>query len=109
MTLAQADIAFANDLFNDIPALTTRRMFGGVGFYSDGTIFALLLSDGRLMLKAQTGAFADRMAGLGAERWSYTRKNGAASFMPYWTLPDDMLDDAEAACALAREALEALR
>lgn len=29
--------------------------------------------------------------------------------MPYWSLPDAYLDDPEAACALARDALDALR
>lgn len=101
-------MAFARELFADIPDLNTRRMFGGMGLYCGDTIFAVMLSDGRLMLKAPKGAFADRMADLGGEEWTYTRKNGAASAMPYWTVPDAYLDDPADACALAREALDAL-
>ena len=108
MSLSDTDLEFARDLFANIPDLNTRRMFGGMGLYCGPTIFALVLSDGRLMLKAPKGSFATRMADLGGTQWTYTRKSGTISAMPYLTLPDAYLDDAEEACALAREALEAL-
>ncbi len=98
---------FARELFNDIPDLNTRRMFGGMGLYSGPTIFALQLSDGRLMLKAK-GLFAARMKALGGTEWTTLRKNGKISAMPYWTLPDAYLDDPSEACDLAREAMDAL-
>ena len=108
MSLSAADIAFARDLFADLPDLTTKRLFGGMALYCGGTIFALLHSDGQILIKAQDGAFADHLAGLGSEKWTYTRKDGAASSMPYWSLPDAALDDPAEACALARAALAAL-
>ena len=108
MSVSDADIAFATELLSDMPDLTTRKMFGGLGIYSEGVIFALLMSDGRFMLKAQEGAFADRLAEMGSEKWTYTRKNGAPSSMPYWTMPDAVLDDQAEACALARDAIAAL-
>jgi DNA transformation protein len=109
MSLAAADIAFATDLFSDIPNLTTRKMFGGLGIYADGVIFALMRSDGQLLLKAQDAAFTAKLATAGSTQWTYTRKNGAASSMPYWTLPDAALDDPAAATKLSREALALLR
>ena len=39
---------------------------------------------------------------------TYTRKDGAQISMPYWTLPDDLLDDPETVCDWARRALAAL-
>ena len=109
MSLSEADIAFVRDLFSDIPELTTRKMFCGLGIYSEGTIFALMRSDGELLLKAEEGPFAEKLAGLGSEKWVYTRKNGAQSSMPYWSLPGSALDDPSEASALAREAIAALR
>ncbi|MDG1866967.1 MAG: TfoX/Sxy family protein, partial [Yoonia sp.] len=109
MNLGAGDMDFARELFSDIPDLTTRRMFGGMGLYCGGTIFALMMSDGRILLKAAKGPFADRMAQLGGNEWTYTHKTGAQAAMPYWSLPDAYLDDPEAACALARDALDALR
>ncbi len=108
MSLAAADIAFATELFSDIPHLSTRKMFGGLGIYSGDRIFALMRSDAQLLLKATPGPFADKLADLGCEIWSYTRKNGTASTMPYWTLPDAALDDPSLAVSLAHEALDAL-
>ena len=46
MSLGAGDMDFARELFSDIPDLTTRRKFGGMGLYSGGTIFALMMSDG---------------------------------------------------------------
>ncbi|QFT60183.1 hypothetical protein FIU94_15255 [Sulfitobacter sp. THAF37] len=108
MSLGAGDIAFARDLFSDIPDLTTRRMFGGLGIYCGDTIFGLMLSDGRLMLKAR-GDFAQRLAEDGAEQWIYSRRSGADSAMPYWTLPEAAMDDPDRATALARDAIAALR
>ncbi|MFT6674021.1 MAG: DNA transformation protein [Sulfitobacter sp.] len=108
MSLSAADIAFATDLFHDLPDLTTRRMFGGLGLYAQGKIFALLRSDGQIMIKSTGGGFADELAAMGAQKWAYTRKNGAQSSMPYWTLPDAALEDPDLALALAGRALAAL-
>ena len=104
MSLSEADIAFVQELFADIPDLSTRRMFGGLGVYCGDIIFALMRSDAQVLLKAAKGPFADRLAGMGSEKWTYTRKNGAESSMPYWSLPDTALDDPAQACALARDA-----
>ncbi|MDG1353457.1 MAG: TfoX/Sxy family protein [Sulfitobacter sp.] len=92
MSLGAGDMDFARELFSDIPDLTTRRMFGGMGLYCGGTIFALMMSDGRILLKAAKGPFADRMAQLGGNEWTYTHKTGAQAAcptgpcpMPIWT------------------------
>lgn len=108
MSLGAEDIAFVRDLFSDIPDLSTRKMFGGLGIYSAGVIFSVMRSDGQVLLKAQKGPFADHMASLGAEVWAYTRKNGTQSAMPYLTLPESALDDPEEAHNLAHQALAAL-
>ncbi len=44
----------------------------------------------------------------GWERWTYSRDNGVSASMPYWTIPEGLLDDADAACDWARRALAAL-
>ncbi len=105
MSLSAADINFATELFNNIPDLTTRKMFGGLGIYSDGVIFALMKSDTQMLLKAQDPEFEAKLTAMGSEKWTYPRKNGGISSMPYWTLPDSALDDPDLANVLAREAL----
>ena len=107
MSLSAEQIAFARELFDGLGPLTTRRMFGGMCFYRDGTVFAILRSDGAVLLKAG-GAFRDRVEADGWEPWTYTRKTGTQSRMPYWVLPDAALDDPEEACDFARAALGCL-
>lgn len=107
MAVSDADIAFVTDLFSEIGPITYRKMFGGLGIYADGVIFALLMSDGRMMLKG-AGDMQDAYDAAGWDRWVYERKGGAQGSMPYWQVPDDFRDDPELACDWARRALAAL-
>ncbi|MCV2869856.1 TfoX/Sxy family protein [Defluviimonas sp. WL0002] len=107
MSVSDADIAFALDLFHQIGPLTTRKMMGGLCLYRGGVIFALLHSDGSLWLKA-AGPFSDRLTAEGWERWSYQRPGRKPVDMPYFRLPDAALDDPALACNLATEALNHL-
>ena len=104
MSVSDADIAFALELFDDLGPLTTRKMMGGLCLYRDGTIFALLHGDGSLWLKG-AGGFAARATAKGWKRWTYMRGGGKETAMPYWRLPDAALDEPALACDLARDAL----
>lgn len=97
MAVSDADIAFATDLFSDLGHLTSRKMFGGLGLYHDGTIFAVVSSDGRIYVKT-TDDTASALAAEGAEQFHN---------MPYWSLPDSTLDDPDIACDWARRFLRA--
>lgn len=80
------------DMFVSLGDVTIKRMFGGKGIYYQGTILALEVS-GDILLKAdaQTApAFADA----GASQWSYAGKAKPVA-MPYWSIPDTALDDAD--------------
>ncbi|MCB1367372.1 MAG: TfoX/Sxy family protein [Rhodobacteraceae bacterium] len=107
MSVTDADIAFALDLFAPLGTLTHRKMMGGLTIYCDGQIFAILGSDGQVYLKAK-GAFAAAMEDAGARQFSMVSDAGKTSSMGYWTLPDAALDDPEAACDWARRALDSL-
>ena len=97
-----------HDLFAGVGPITTRKMFGGLGIYSEGTIFAVVMSDGTLRLKG-AGPMAETFDAEGWERWTYTREGSdKMAAMPYWTVPEALLDDPEAASDWARRALAAL-
>ncbi|MEM1389201.1 MAG: TfoX/Sxy family protein [Pseudomonadota bacterium] len=102
MSLSEEEIAFARDLFAGLGNVTTRKMFGGLSLYQNGTIFAVLRSDGVILIKG-AGAFADVLRAEGCTQW----REGKGT-MPYFTLPDAALDDPEEACDWARRALEHL-
>ncbi|MFK7876072.1 MAG: TfoX/Sxy family protein [Paracoccaceae bacterium] len=107
MAISDEQVAFALDLFAGVGPLTTRKMFGGLGIYADGQIFALVMSTGEIRLKA-VGPMIDILKTEGWSQWTYERKNGAMSSMPYWQIPDDILDDPDAASAWARRAVSFL-
>ena len=108
MGVSDAEIAYAKDLFSDLPGdITTRRMMGGLCLYHDGRIFAILHPDHGLMIKG-VGAFQDHLEAKGCTRWVHERADGGTTAMPYWTMPDDAREDPSAAGALAREALRFL-
>ncbi|WP_347313190.1 TfoX/Sxy family protein [Defluviimonas sp. SAOS-178_SWC] len=108
MSVSDADIAFALELFDDLGPLSTRKMMGGLCLYRDGTIFSILHTDGSIWLKG-AGAFAKRMTEEGWDRWTYSRDGGKTTAMPYWRLPHAALDDPALACKLAGQALDELR
>ncbi|MEM7439835.1 MAG: TfoX/Sxy family protein [Pseudomonadota bacterium] len=107
MAISDEEIAFIQDLFADLGDITTRKMFGGLGLYSAGKIFAIKMGDGTVKLKG-IGAMAETFEAEGWKAWRYTRKDGAASSMPYWDMPEALLDDPEDACAWARRAISHL-
>ncbi len=104
MSLSQADADFAKELFAGLGPLTTCKMMGGLCLYHDGTIFAIVHGDGSIFLKGGNG-FGDELEAAGARRWTYSREDGREAAMPYWSLPDDALDDPDLACDWARRAL----
>lgn len=108
MAVSEAQIETALDLLAGVGPVTVRKMFGGVGFYAEGTIFAVLMSDGTVRLKG-AGEMVGVLDAAGWERWTYTREGRAgATAMPYWRVPDALLDDSDALGDWARRALAAL-
>lgn len=83
-------------------------MFGGAGLFLDGGMFGLI-DEGRIYLKTDAELDADLRAA-GAGPWIYVEtrspKAGVREKTSYLTLPDDAVDDSEAACAWGARALE---
>jgi len=99
VAVTDEQIAFVRDLFRDVPGVTTRKMFGGLGIYSDGIIFALIGPGDAIMVKAR-GELAEQLSAEGAKQW--TTYEGKTVNMPYWCLPASALDDPEEACRWAQ-------
>lgn len=98
------DNADIEDLFSGLGAVDIRRMFGGKGIYYQGLIIALE-ADGALLLKADETT-APRFREAGCSQWTYDSK-GRAVAMPYWSIPDEALDDLDEMAGWARLAYEA--
>jgi DNA transformation protein len=82
-------------------------MFGGVGVYADGVMFALV-GFGEIFIKTDE-AMREELRAVGSTPFVYTFEKGdragEAVEMGYWRLPDAALDDPEEAAAWGRKAL----
>lgn len=96
------DEAAISDIFAAFRPVRCRRMFGGIGIYADGVMFALAAGE-RIYLKTDP-AFALDLKERGAEPFVHETQGRRVTFS-YWSLPDSALDDAEAAAELAARAL----
>lgn len=84
-----------------LPALSTRRMFGGLGLYSDALFFALI-DDDVLFFKVDD-----------SNRDDYVSR-GMKAFMPfpgqpslgYFQVPPDVIEEAEELTRWARRSVE---
>lgn len=79
--------------------LTTKKMFGGFGVFADGVMFALVDSAGGAFLRADD-ATSTKFAEAGSE---------AHGRMPYWRIPQAVLDDSTSLTQWATTARDVAR
>lgn len=87
--MTEADVI---DIFADVAPVTVRRMFGGLGVYRDGLIFALVVG-GELYLKIDEETRPEFEA-VGSEPFVYDGGKKAVT-MPYRRMPAECYDDPE--------------
>ena len=79
-------------------------MFGGWGIYSDGVIFAIIV-EGELFFKADEESRRVFEA-QGSRQFTYTSRNRPKPVgMPYWLVPEGVLEDRDAFDAWVAHAL----
>jgi DNA transformation protein and related proteins len=95
------------EMFAAFGAVDVRRMFGGVGIYADGIMFALG-HDGDIYLKADDLNRPD-FEREGQEPFSYDTKTGRHALTSYWRMPDRLHDEPDELARWAAAALAAAR
>jgi len=85
------DEDYLKELFEPFANVQVKRMFGGQGIFHEKLCLAVVV-DGTLRLKADEETIPAFEAE-GCTIWSYTRKDGKASNMPYWTVAEHLYDD----------------
>lgn len=94
------------DVFTAFGPVKCRRMFGGLGIYAEGVMFALV-GFGEIYLKADE-PLAARLEGEGSKPFAYEGKGRMIS-LGYWSIPERRLDDADAVAEIAHAALAVAR
>jgi len=83
------------DVLGHIENITSKRMFGGYGIYLDGVIFAIITSDSELYFKVGDENRA-QFETLGSSQFIYKgHKNKKPTPMPYWIVPEEIMEDRE--------------
>lgn len=105
MAVSDSFLTFVLEQLADLPDVVTKRMFGGVGVYSEETFFAILDND-TLFFKVDAVL---------AERY---RQRGMPPFQPmpdkppmmgYYQVPADVLEDSDLLVTWARDSVNAGR
>jgi DNA transformation protein len=95
------------DLFRPVGGVSMRQMFGGIGIWRDGLMFALVADD-VLYFKsdAETDAWFEAE---GCEPFRYAGARRRVAVMSYRRAPDRVLDDPESFREVALAAAETSR
>ncbi|MGB8327852.1 MAG: TfoX/Sxy family protein [Steroidobacteraceae bacterium] len=102
MSVSSDYLQFVLEQLAGLERVTSRRMFGGVGLYSSGFFFGLL-DDDTLYLKVDDSNRADyERRGMIPFRPDAARPEMT---MSYFTVPPDVLEDAEQLVAWARRSV----
>ncbi len=101
------DRDFLEELFAPVGRVELRRMFGGLGAFAGGLMFAIILDD-IIYLKSD----AETRAGFEAEGcapFTYPRKDGRAVSLSYWRIPERLIDEPDDFVAWSRAAIQVAR
>lgn len=104
MAASDGLVVYLLESLEPLGGVSARRMFGGQGLFRQGLMFCLVARD-TPYLKADAGTVpAFEAAGSGP--FLYER-NGKQVSLGYWQVPAAVLDEPEALCAWARQAIAA--
>lgn len=102
MSVGAAFLQYVLEQLERLGRVTSRRMFGGVGLYCDDVFFGLI-DDDTLYFKVSEETRADYES-LGGQPFRPYSDRPEVS-MSYFSVPADILDDAEDLVAWARRAV----
>ena len=85
-------------------AVNIRGMFGGLGIFHDGLMFALVVDDVLYFKTDAEGRKAFEAEGLGP--FTYATKSGKRTLTSYWRSPERCLDDPEEMTLWCRKAFD---
>jgi DNA transformation protein and related proteins len=89
------------ELFEPLDGVSIRGMFGGLGVFKDGLMFACVVDDTLRFKADETTAPEFEMEG--CRQWVYRSRDRDVA-MPYWTVPERLFDEPDAFAEWAKQA-----
>ena len=108
MALSEEFLLYLEDLFCVVPETVMRRMFGGIGIFRHGLMYALATSEGMVAFKVDDET-VEGFEAAGAQEWVYVNRSGKTMRMGYWYVPEAVLEDRDALKSWALEAFGAAK
>lgn len=105
MAVSDSYLAFVLEQLDGVKSVITKRMFGGIGIYSEGVFFAVI-DDDTLFFKVDE-VLAKRHTSRGMP--PFAPIPGAKPMTSYYQVPADVLEDAHALARWANDSLHAIR
>ena len=106
MTASEGFVELLKDALSGLGPVSVRRMFGGAGVYADGVMFGLIADD-TLYLKADDET-KRAFEAEGLAPFAYDG-HGRKIALPYWRIPERLLDDPDEMVVWAHAALGVAR
>jgi len=88
MAVKEEFLNYIKDQLSELGEIETKKMFGGIGFFKQGFMFAMIGGD-TFKLKVDESNKMDFEAKGMKPHHSTSKKKG----MPYWEVPVDVLED----------------
>lgn len=104
MAVDEQFLQFVKDQLGGIEDITFKRMFGGVGIFQAGLMFAKI-GGNTLRLKVDASNQQQYIDKGMKPYYSEKKKKG----MPYWEVPPEILENAEAFTQWAHQSIEIAR
>jgi DNA transformation protein len=101
MSVSDSYLSFVLEQLAEVPGVVTKRMFGGIGIYSDGTFFAVIDNDTLFFKVDETLAKRYRDKGMPP----FAPIPGAKPMMGYYQVPPDVLEDGRTLAKWAKDSL----
>ena len=91
------------DVFQSVPHIRSRKMFGAWGVYSGTAFFSII--DTNVVYIKNLGSVSDILTEAGGKPFTWRSKDGEVHTMNYTSIPDDRLEDAQFVVRVLREVL----
>jgi len=101
MSVSESFLTFVLEQLDRVPAVSSRRMFGGVGLYSGDLFFAVIDND-TLFFKVDA-TLAKRYLARGMP--PFQPIPGQKPMTGYYQVPPDVLEDADELATWAKESI----
>ena len=105
MSASAEFVEYVRELLSPLGPLADARFFGGHAFKTAGRQFAMIM--GNTLYLRVDDTTRPRYAARGMQPFSYATRNGRVEVRTYFAVPEALLEDPEALCTWATEAIEA--